>query len=114
MAILGLQRTQTVLSNSGSLGNSASIGGSAFCRGYSTLVGNVFTAGSTLAACGLRVDWSFDGGTTFDYTSASNALASGASAACSMAVQGDAVRVRFVAGATGASRVALSFYLKPL
>jgi hypothetical protein len=114
MSRLYAQVAPIVLSHSGSLANSASISGSLACRGYTTLVGGLFTAGSTIAACGLRVDQSLNGGDNWDITSASNAVGSGASAACATAIIGDAIRVTLQIGATGASRVEAMFYLKPV
>lgn len=108
------QVTPTVFSFSGSLAANASTSGSLNSQGYATLTGGLFTSDSTIAACGFRIDQSFDGGQTWDITNASNALASNASAACSVAIIGNAVRIRLQIGATGASGVRALFYLKPL
>ncbi len=106
------QATPTVLNFSGSMAAGASISGSISSRGYSTMVGGVYTSDSTIAACGIRVDQSFDQGQTWAITSASNALANNASAACSVTIQGDAIKVYFQNGITAASRVRATFYLK--
>ena len=108
------QVTPTVFSYSGSMAANASTSGCLACLGYTTLTGGLFTSDSTIAACGFRIDQSFDNGATWDVTNASNALASGASAACSVAIIGNAVRVRFQLGATPASGIRALFYLKPI
>lgn len=108
------QATAVVFSFSGSMAANASTSGSLLCQGYSTLTGGLFTSDSTIAACGFRVDQSFNGGANWDVTTASNALASGASAACTVALIGNAVRVQLQIGATAASRVSARFYAKPI
>ncbi len=114
MSTIGPQRWVSVLSNSGSIANNGSITGSAFCRGYTALVGGVSMGGST-AANGLKIEWSFNNGSSFDYVSASNGLADGASAACAInPIFADAVKITVTAGATGASRAAVSFWLRPV
>jgi hypothetical protein len=114
MSRLYAQATPVVFQFSGSLAANASTSGSLYCQGFSTLTGGLFTSDSTIAACGFRVDQSFDSGTTWDITSASNAVSSNASSACSTAVIGNAVKVSLQIGATGASGVRALFYLKPL
>jgi hypothetical protein len=108
------QATATVFSFSGSMAANASMSGSLYSQGYATLTGGLFTSDSTIAACGLRVDQSFNGGSTWDITSSSNPVSSNASAATSTAVIGNAVKVSLQIGATGASGVRALFYLKPL
>jgi hypothetical protein len=114
MSKIHVQATPTVFSFSGSLAANASTSGSLHSQGYATLVGGLFTSDSTIAACGLRIDQSFDGGQTWDITNASNAVSSNASAACSVAIIGNAVRIQLQIGATGASAVRARFYLKPI
>lgn len=105
--------TLNVFSYSGSLAANASTSGSVRSQGYTTMVGAIFTSDSTIAACGIRVDQSLDGGLSWDITSASNPLANNASAACSTTVFGNAIRVQLQNGATAASRIRALFYLRP-
>lgn len=114
MSKIHVLSTPTVFSFSGSLAANASTSGSLHCQGYTTMTGGLFTSDSTIAACGFRVDQSFDGGTTWDITNASSAVSSNASAACSVAIIGNAIRVRLQIGATGASAVRANFYLRPI
>lgn len=114
MSRIHVQATPTVFSFSGSMAAAASTSGSMLSQGYATLTGGLYTSDSTIAACGLRIDQSFNGGVTWDITNASNAISSNASAACSVAIIGNAIKVSLQIGATGASGVRALFYLKPI
>lgn len=88
--------------------------GSLICDGYSKLVGFITTDASLVAACGLKLRQSVDGGTNWDYVSASDTVAEGGSAACSVEIIGDAVRVDVVTGDDEASAMRFGFFLRPI
>lgn len=108
------QATVSLLSHSGSLAAGASISGSAPATGYARLVGGVTTNASTVSACGIFVEQSFNEGLSWDLISASNTIAACTTAACDTAIIGNYVRVRIHNGATAASLYRANFYLRPI
>lgn len=88
--------------------------GSHVCRGYSQLVGFFRSDASTVAASGLKIRQSVDGGVNWDYVSASDQIAEGGSTACIMNIIGDAVRIDVTLGDDEASSLRMGFWLRPI
>jgi hypothetical protein len=115
MSKLYVQGYREILSHSGSLAASGFLSGSlSDCRGYDSLVGGVRTNASTVAACGVFIEQSFDNGLNWDLVSGSDAIAACTTAACNIKLVGNAVRVRLHNGATAASIYRAYFYIKPI
>lgn len=109
------QAFKEILTHSGSLAASGLLSGSlGDCRGYDAVVGGVRTNASTVAACGIFIEQSFDNGSNWDLVSASDTIAACTTAACNTKIVGNAVRVRLHNGATAASIYRAYFYLKPI
>jgi hypothetical protein len=112
---LRVQQTQPVLQYSGSLAGNQTISGSAYCNGYAFCVGAAFSSGSSETGSGLRVLQSVDHGEHWDLISSSTAFgAGGGSAAFDLTIQGDALKVILVNGATVSSCARLGFWLQPV
>lgn len=116
MAKLFVQGYQELLSyTAGSLSANACISGSIDdVRGYGIMVGGVQTNASTVAACGIFVEQSFDRGVTWSLISASNAITACTTAACATTIVGNAIRVRIHNGTTAASIYRAYFYVRPI
>jgi len=110
-----VQRTETVLTFSGSLAAAASVSGSFPCLGHSRIVGTVFSTASSVAGSGLIVKQSIDKGVNFDYiTPCSIAANSACNSAFSIEIVGDTVQVDYKNGATVAASVRMKWYLRPI
>ena len=115
MAKVFVQKFPSVLTYSGSLAANTAITGSAKCAGYSRLLGFITMSSSSETASGLNIKQSVDGGINWDCVSASDAIATATgSAACSLEILGDAVRVSFKAGATTITSMKTLFQLRPI
>ena len=114
MSKLYVQKMPAVLEVAGSMAANASTSGSVGCDGYARLVGGLFSSCSLESPSGLSVEYSFDGGGSWDHVSASDTLGAGAVATCSQEVLGNAVRVTVRMGSGAASRVSGTFMLRPV
>ena len=114
MSKLYVQSFPELLKFSGSLAAGASISGSLPCAGYSQLVGYITSSGSPETGSGLCVQQSVNGGSTWDINSGSYASAVAFTSSCMIDIIGNAVNVRFAAGATNLTAVRLLFQLKPV
>lgn len=81
--------------------------------GYGKLRGYMTTDASLIAGSGIALRQSVDGGVNWDYVSASDTVAAGASVACEMTVIGDSVRVDLTCGDDEASAMRFGFWLWP-
>jgi hypothetical protein len=84
-----------------------------FALGYGSLRGYFRTDASLIAGSGIALRQSVDGGVNWDYMSASDTVAEGASVACEMTIIGDAVRIDLTCGDDEASAMRFGFWLWP-
>ncbi len=114
MSKIYVQSFPELLKFSGSLAAGASISGSLPCAGYSQLVGYITSSGSPETGSGLCIQQSVNGGSTWDINSGSYAGAVAFTSSCMLDIIGNAVNVRFAAGAASLAAVRLLFQLKPV
>ncbi len=114
MSKIYVQAFPELLKFSGSLAAGASISGSLPCAGYSQLVGYITSSGSPETGSGLCVQQSVNGGSTWDINSGSYAGAAAFTSSCMLDIIGNAVNVRFAAGAASLAAVRMLFQLKPV
>ncbi len=114
MSKIYVQNFPQLLSFSGSLVAAGSISGSLPCAGYSQLVGYITSSGSSETGSGLCVQQSVDSGSNWDINSGSYAVATAFTSSCMLDIIGNAVKVRFAAGATDIDEVRTLFQLKPV
>lgn len=115
MSKIYVQKTIPVLESTASLAISACVSGSALCAGYARLVGGLIANASSLAAAsGFRILQSFNGGTSWDVISASDAIAACTVYSNSVEIRGNAVRVEFQNAGTAASLFRTGWWLRPI
>lgn len=114
MAKIYAQNFPIVFQSTASLAAAGSTSGSLICNGYATLQGLFLTDASTQTGSGLQVQQSADYGVTWDYTSASDAVAASIITACSAEIFGNAVKVTWRNGADAASTPRILFQLRPV
>ncbi len=114
MSKIYVQNFPQLLSFSGSLVAAGSISGSLPCAGYSQLVGYITSSGSSETGSGLCVQQSVDGGVTWDINSGCLAGTPAFTSSCMIDIIGNAVKVRFAAGANDLTAVRTLFQLKPV
>lgn len=114
MAKLHVQSFPELLKYSGSLAAAGSISGSLPCAGYSQLVGFITSSGSSETGSGLCVQQSVNSGSEWDINSGSYATVAAFTSSCMIDIIGNAVKVRFGAGATDIDAVRALFQLKPV
>lgn len=114
MSRLYAQAAPTVFIMSGSMAANASTSGSLASQGYAKLVGAFRSDVALQTGSGIHIQQSFDYGTTYDLTNASNSLGASTLTACSVDIIGNAVQVTIRNGATAASAIRGLFYLRPV
>jgi len=114
MSKIYIQNFPEVLKFSGSVGAACVLSGSLHCSGYSKLIGFITSSGSCETGSGFSIFQSVNAASDWDIDSGSDTWDTSFSAACSVDVLGNAIRVRYKNGATTTLNLRMLFQLKPI
>lgn len=114
MAKLYVQNGPSLFNYSGSFAANASTSSSLPCQGFSVLRGAFRSDIASETGSGVRIEQSFDNGTTWDIVSSSAVATACAASAFNITIVGNGVRFFWRNGAAAASTTRANIYLLPI